>query len=99
MTFRVLHRPTITPEQIDRLKFECRKAGARIRVKKLDGSQRGCIRIVLMDGTREAVRAALVSMDGATSFGRPFSHPDWAFAWNGPSEVNACFPYSGQAAA
>jgi hypothetical protein len=54
---------------------------------------------VLMDGTREAVRDALVSMDGATSFGRPFAHPDWQFAWNGASEVNACFPFSAGAAA
>jgi len=93
MTIRYLRRPTVTPDQIDRLKFACRKSGARVRVKKLDGSLSGCIRIVLMDGTREAVRDALVSMDGATSFGRPFAHPDWQFAWNGASEVNACFPF------
>jgi hypothetical protein len=99
MTFRTLQRPPVTAEQIDQLKFECRKGGAIIRVKKLDGSQRGCIRIVLVSGTREAVRAALVAMEGATSFGRPFAHPDWHFAWNGPSEVNACFPYGLKAAA
>lgn len=90
MRFVRLAQPT--PALLASLKATCADFGATVRLRKLSGSLSGRVRLVLVSGTREQVRDALVTLDALTSTGGSFAAPDSRFAWNG-AEVNVCFPH------
>ena len=79
-----------TTELLASVKATCAQFGASVRLRKLSGSLTGRVRLVIVSGTREQVRDALVILDALTSSGTSFTTPDSRFAWNG-EQVNICF--------
>lgn len=78
-----------TPELLASVKAACADQGATVRLRKLSGSLRGRIRLVLVSGSRDQVRDAMVSINALTSMGGTFANPDCRFCWNG-DEINIC---------
>jgi hypothetical protein len=80
-----------TPALLSSLRATCAEFGAVVRLRKLSGSLRGRVRLVLVSGSRDQVRDALVLLEVMTSSGASSADPASRFAWNG-DEVNVCFP-------
>lgn len=81
---------TPTADRIAAFKAAAAEMGAKVRVRKLAGSLRNAIRVVLIDGDFAAIRDAAVLSDAISTSGREATNPDFRNAFTG-SEINLYF--------
>jgi hypothetical protein len=78
-------------DRIEAFKANCAVMGCKARTKKLSGSLRNAVRVVIVDGSWDELRDAAVLTGLVTSTLRPFTHPQVRSCFDG-SSVNVFFP-------
>lgn len=79
-----------TADRIASFKAVAADMGAKVRVRKLSGSLRNAIRVVLVDGTFDAIRDAAVMAGAVSTSGREATSPDFRYAFDG-TQINLYF--------
>lgn len=79
-----------TADRISYFKAIAADMGATVRIRKLSGSLRNAIRVVLVSGTFDAIRDAAVMSDAISTTGRKATNPDFRHAFDG-TQINLYF--------
>ena len=79
-----------TTDRIASFKAIAADMGAKVRVRKLSGSLRNAVRVVLIDGTFDALRDAAVMADAIATCGVPATRKDFRHAFDG-TQINLYF--------
>lgn len=74
---------TPTADRIAAFKAIASDMGASVRVRKLTGSLRNAIRVVLVDGTFDAIRDAAVMVGAVSTSGVEATNRDFRYAFDG----------------
>lgn len=81
---------TPTADRIAALKAAAEMFGTKVRIRKLAGSLRNAVRVVIVSGDRDTVRDAAIAANAISTTGKEPTHPDFRFAFNG-DEINLYF--------
>jgi hypothetical protein len=79
-----------TADRIASLKAAAVACGCMVRVRKLSGSLRNAVRVVLTSGDFAALRDAAVMVDAVSTSGTAATNPDFRYAFDG-TQINLYF--------
>jgi hypothetical protein len=85
-----MHAAAPTADRIEAFKAIASEMGAKVRIRKLTGSLRNAIRVVLVDGTFDAIRDAAVLSNAISTSGREATNPEFRHAFDG-TQINLYF--------
>lgn len=79
-----------TADRIASFKAIAADMGTKVRIRKLSGSLRNAVRVVLVDGDFSAIRDAAVLADAMSTSGCEPTKPEFRHAFDG-SQINLYF--------